>query len=70
MLLLWHGKIPSPTELSDFKSRLFGKASLNPEVASFIDGVPEKTKPLNLLRTVTSLIGMLEVEDVEAIQSS
>jgi citrate synthase len=66
--LLWYGKTPTEKELSAFKEKLPKSQALSPEIKDFIRKVPLESNPLVFLRTVTSLIGMYEREDVEPMQ--
>jgi citrate synthase len=68
--LLWFARLPSSQELLEFKEELAAHSSPSPVLMDFLQAAPSDTDPLALLRTATSLIGMLEQKEVEPIQSA
>ncbi|NUQ27915.1 MAG: citrate synthase [Acidobacteriaceae bacterium] len=56
--LLWFGKLPSKSELSDFTKSLAEARSLPPAVIEFLKTVPKDATPMEVLRTAVSLISM------------
>ncbi|MBW8747256.1 MAG: citrate synthase [Acidobacteria bacterium] len=56
--LLWFGKLPSKSELSDFAKSLAEARSLPPTVIEFLKTVPKDATPMEVLRTAVSLLSM------------
>jgi len=56
--LLWFGKLPSKSELTDFTKSLAEARSLPPAVIEFLKTVPKDATPMEVLRTAVSLISM------------
>src|SRR5579862_3884878 len=62
--LLWHGRLPSSSELQDFRMKLAEKRSLNYQEIEFLQVSPITANPLALLRTATSFIGMINEKEL------
>ncbi|MGO4516413.1 citrate synthase [Terriglobus sp. 2YAB30_2] len=56
--LLWFGKLPSKSELTDFTKSLAEARSLPPAVIEFLKTVPKDATPMEVLRTAVSLLSM------------
>ena len=60
--LLLQGALPTPRELDDFTNRLNGLRSLPPRLKEVLERIPKETQPMDVLRTGTSMLGVLEPE--------
>ena len=60
--LLLKGALPNGQELDDFTNRLKGLRSLPPALKEVLEGIPKETQPMDVLRTGTSMLGVLEPE--------
>lgn len=55
--VLLHGELPNASQLKDFRARIQASMTLPPPVAQAIAAIPEKTPPMDVLRSVVSLLG-------------
>jgi len=60
--LLLQGALPNRQQLDDFKRRLTGLRSLPPALKEVLERIPKDTHPMDVLRTGTSMLGVLEPE--------
>jgi 2-methylcitrate synthase len=60
--LLLQGKLPNRQQLDDFKKRLKGLRSLPSALREVLERIPKETHPMDVLRTGTSMVGVLEPE--------
>jgi 2-methylcitrate synthase len=60
--LLLEGELPNRQQLDDFKKRLKGLRSLPPALKEVLECIPKDTHPMDVLRTGTSMLGVLEPE--------
>jgi 2-methylcitrate synthase len=60
--LLLKGALPNRQELGDFTNRLKGLRSLPPALKEVLERIPKETQPMDVLRTGTSMLGVLEPE--------
>lgn len=61
--LLWHRKLPTQTELAEFKQQLAENASLPQEVLNHFKTYPiDKVHPMAALRSAVSLLGLYDEE--------
>ncbi|GAB3125444.1 bifunctional 2-methylcitrate synthase/citrate synthase [Glaciibacter psychrotolerans] len=65
--LLWHGELPTASELSDFQAAERARRALAPAVKAVIDLIPLTAHPMDVVRTAVSLIG---ASDPDAENSS
>ena len=56
--LMWHGKLPNRSELSEFRSRIIAEMRLPSQAVSLIQLTPAGSHPMSVLRTVVSMLGM------------
>ena len=61
--LLWYGKLPSATELKEFRQRLAEERKLNPAIIELLRGAPKQTLPMDVLRTAVSALAFYDPED-------
>src|ERR1700732_4703468 len=60
--LLLKGALPNHQELADFKKRLKGLRSLPNALKEVLERIPKDAHPMDVLRTGTSMLGVLEPE--------
>lgn len=65
--LLWHGELPSPSELEELRARLRAEYELPDPVRELIRTAPRDAHPMAVLRTAVSELGL---EDPDAEDSS
>ena len=58
--LLWHGKLPTESELNELRSRLASERKLDPAVITFLREVPKDAAPMDVLRTAVSALGLYD----------
>lgn len=60
--LLLNGELPQKAQLEAFSARLSAERELPSEALQLIEGLPKNVQPMDALRTVTSLMGALDVD--------
>ena len=65
--LLWHGDLPTPTQLADFENQERALRHLDERVKRVIDELPLTAHPMDVVRTAVSVIG---ASDPDAADSS
>lgn len=58
--LLWHGELPSPTELAGLEAEERASRVPAPEVTAAVDRLPTSCHPMDGVRTAVSVIGALD----------
>ena len=58
--LLWHGELPTESQLDELRSVERSFRSLDPEIKQIIDVLPTSAHPMDVLRTAVSAIGALD----------
>ncbi len=61
--LLVHGKLPTATELANYKARLNSLRALPAEVSQALELLPSTANPMDVLRTGVSVLGCVRPED-------
>ncbi len=56
--LLWYGKLPNQKELAEFCAQLAAQRALAPSVIAQMKTFPRDATPMDVLRTVVSLLGV------------
>lgn len=59
--LLWHGKLPTQTQLDELKAKLVKYRPIPAEVQAFVASVP-KGAPMDVLRTAVSMLGVYDAQ--------
>src|SRR5688572_2762357 len=54
--LLWDGKLPNRSELTQLKKDLGGSAALPEHVVALLKAMPKQTQPMDALRTAVSAL--------------
>lgn len=62
--LLWHGELPTASELEAFKATERAHRALAPEVKDAIDRLPLDSHPMDEVRTAVSVIGAIETAGI------
>jgi citrate synthase len=58
--LLWHGKLPTESELKEVRQRLAAERQLDPAVIDFLRSLPKSAPPMDVLRTAVSVLGLYD----------
>ena len=61
--LLWYGKLPSPSELQEFRQHLAEERKLDPAILELLRTAPKQTLPMDVLRTAVSALSFYDPED-------
>src|SRR5215813_5870470 len=61
--LLWFGKLPSRSELSDVRERLAAERKLDPGIIDLLRSVPEHFQPMDVLRTAVSALSFYDPDE-------
>lgn len=60
--ILLHGDLPNKKQLADFRARVQAAMSLPQQVVEAVRQIPEKAPPMDVLRSVVSLLGHYDPE--------
>ncbi len=60
--LLIYGRLPKPSELKDYQTKLRGLRGLPAPLKIVLEQIPRQTHPMDVLRTACSMLGALEPE--------
>lgn len=58
--LLWHGTLPNKSQLEQFTGHLHASRALPEEVLTLMRSYPKMSKPMDVLRTVVSTLGLYD----------
>jgi citrate synthase len=61
--LLWFGKLPTRSELSDLRRRLAEERKLDPAIITLLRNAPSSALPMDVLRTAVSALSFYDPED-------
>jgi citrate synthase len=61
--LLWFGRLPSRSELSDLQQRLAQERQLDPAIIQFLRTAPKTALPMDVLRTAVSALAFYDADD-------
>jgi citrate synthase len=61
--LLWHGKLPTKTELADFTRQLAAARTLPPAIFDLLKSFPKTATPMEVLRTAVSALSMYDADE-------
>ena len=56
--LLWHGSLPTRSELEGLSNRLTREAALSHQIQQLISSIPKNSNPMDMLRTVVSALAL------------
>ena len=60
--LLWDGKLPNKSDLAALKKQLAEAMALPPHVVEILQALPDKTQPMDALRTAASALGATDAD--------
>lgn len=60
VFLLWRGHLPTAPELASFRAELAAARDLPAPLTEFVRGLPAFARPMDVLRTGVSLLGLLD----------
>ncbi len=60
--LIWFGKLPTKTELESFTNVLKGHRNIPEEFVKFLDSLPKKAHPIDVLRLGISILALQDTE--------
>lgn len=61
--LLWFGKLPTRSELAEFKMQLIRERKLDAQIISLIRQTPKHALPMDMLRTIVSALALFDPEE-------
>ncbi|MGA7219902.1 MAG: citrate synthase [Candidatus Sulfotelmatobacter sp.] len=61
--LLWFGRLPNRTELTDLRDRLARERHLDPAIIDFLRNVPKTALPMDVLRTAVSALAFYDADE-------
>ncbi len=61
--LLWFGKLPTRSELADFRLQLIRERKLDAQIISLIRQTPKHALPMDMLRTIVSALALFDPEE-------
>ncbi|MGE5114120.1 MAG: citrate synthase [Acidobacteriaceae bacterium] len=61
--LLWFGKLPTRSELAEFKMQLVRERKLDAQIISLIRQAPKHALPMDVLRTIVSALSLFDPEE-------
>lgn len=56
--LLWHGQLPTKSQLAELQKSLLNEMTLSPEIIAVMKAFPPKATPMAVLRTVVSALSL------------
>ncbi len=68
--LLWYGRLPDGTQLTELRQRLTSLRPLPPPVADLLDRMPRQSAPMDVLRTAVSALALFEPAETQPGASS
>ncbi len=64
--LLWFGKLPTASELAEFRRELAAARTLNWRIYDFLRSVPHESTPMEVLRTAVSLLSLYDPDEKDS----
>jgi citrate synthase len=64
--LLWFGKLPNATELTEFKKSLAESRTMDSSVVAFLKSLPADANVMEVLRTTVSLLSITDPDDANS----
>jgi len=61
--LLWHGKLPTASELETFKKQLSNSRQLPPDIIKLLKEFPKTATPMEVLRTAVSALSFYDKDE-------
>jgi citrate synthase len=63
--LLWNGKLPTRTELDQFRKQLASERKLDPQILDLLRRVPKTATPMEVLRTAVSALSFYDADEAK-----
>ena len=63
--LLWYGRLPKKDELAELDQKLRANRELPAEIIALMKSFPKSAKPMDVLRTTVSALGMYDPENAD-----
>jgi citrate synthase len=63
--LLWFGRLPTASELTDFRRRLAQERHLDPALIDFLRSAPRRALPMDVLRTAVSALSFYDPDNTK-----
>ena len=64
--LLWFGKLPTESQLVEFRRELAAARTLNWRIYDFLRSVPHESTPMEVLRTAVSLLSLYDPDEKDS----
>ena len=61
--LLWNGKLPTRSELDDFRRRLAAERKMDPAITGLMKQIPRHALPMEVLRTAVSALSFYDADE-------
>lgn len=61
--LLWHGKLPTASELEAFKKKLADARQIHPDLFKLLQSFPKSATPMEVLRTAVSALSFYDKDE-------
>jgi citrate synthase len=61
--LLWNGKLPTRSELDDFRRRLSADRKMDPAITGLMKQIPRHALPMEVLRTAVSALSFYDADE-------
>ena len=61
--LLLIGYLPNQQELDEFNAKIVANRNIPDKLKDFLERLPKDSHPMDVMRTITSLLGILEPEN-------
>jgi citrate synthase len=70
--LLWHGRLPTRSELDEFKARLGSFREMPPPLRMMLPNFPKHATPMEVLRTATAALSMFDpaADDTQSFEGN
>jgi citrate synthase len=68
--LLWFGKLPTASDLKEFRKRLAEGRVLPPETVQLMEKFPKSATPMEVLRTVVSALSMYDPDEKDNLHDA
>ena len=68
--LLWHGAMPTESELKEFSHQLAAARQIPDDVITFLRSVPKTASPMEVLRTAVSLLSIYDSDEKSVLHTA
>jgi citrate synthase len=63
--LLWFGKLPTASQLADFKTKLAAARIMDPRITEIMNTLPATASPMEVLRTAVSALSSFDADELD-----